>query len=526
LVTQIPPGCPREPEDVTRETYDRVAVQYCETTRVNDTRQAVVSTLADFVEELAPNSRVLVLGAGDGRDAALLLAAGHRVVCVDYSTSMLALCRAAAPTAEMWQEDMRSLALEPASFDAVWASACLYHVQKRHLPGILSQILHGLKPHGRAYLNLRLGSGEVLEPHPRSFPEGGPRFYAYYDVEEALALVHRFFVARIRTADPALRDYVELWLIKLEQPSNSMELFADVQLSCRVGELGPSQWVATVHRLLGDAPERAVLAGFGGSSKEAREDLASRIRAKFTMALGEASLVQFLAAALRWTWSAGSVGVRIVRLSAVLVVTLVLSVFFVDIEKLRQNFQSVSDIARPRQEVSVVPDGFLNEAFFKERLSECQRRFWAAGTSFRTLVTGNRDALMDVVTKGECDVEIVLLDPSSPLATEDFMSKFSRTARPKDLEESIQRFSGPNGVLKSTPARHKHRLWTAEYAPIVPMVVVDDLVYVSFLTRVDRQGEQSSYQGPYFIVNANSNVGRRLIRHFDELRASAHEIQY
>lgn len=51
----------------------------------------------EALARLAPGSRVLELGCGDGTTAALLAEAGHDVVGVDASPAMAALARARAP---------------------------------------------------------------------------------------------------------------------------------------------------------------------------------------------------------------------------------------------------------------------------------------------------------------------------------------------------------------------------------------------------------------------------------------------
>lgn len=201
-----------DPETATRETYDRIAADYCRTTPAPAVRGVIVRAALEFLAFLTDPSRILVLGAGDGRDATIFLRGGHSTTLLDYSMSMIRLARALVPSARIVQGDVRFLPFAPATFDAVWASACLYHVRRSWLPGIATAIYHLLRPGGVIYLNLRRGSGETLDPRPRSYSHGGPRFYAFYGDDEALAIMNGFEILEQRTSDPVLgEDYLQLW---------------------------------------------------------------------------------------------------------------------------------------------------------------------------------------------------------------------------------------------------------------------------------------------------------------------------
>ncbi|MGA2055212.1 MAG: class I SAM-dependent methyltransferase [Bradyrhizobium sp.] len=46
------------------------------------------------------------------------------------------------------------------AYDGVWASACLLHVPKEELSGILARIHHALKPAGVFYASFKAGEGD------------------------------------------------------------------------------------------------------------------------------------------------------------------------------------------------------------------------------------------------------------------------------------------------------------------------------------------------------------------------------
>jgi len=199
-------------ERITRETYDRIAVPYCSRTNTGRMRPRILVAEDAFERLLRRRSKILILGAGDGRDAELFIDRGHRCVLLDYSLPMLALAGKRVPLGIRILADIRELPFSSESFDAVWASACLYHLRHCSLPTVLSQIHELLRLDGYFYCNLRTGTGEYLDPAPRSFPEGGPRFYAFYSCSQIAPLFAAFQLIRVLDQDEVLgRDYLQVW---------------------------------------------------------------------------------------------------------------------------------------------------------------------------------------------------------------------------------------------------------------------------------------------------------------------------
>lgn len=106
--------------DATRRFFDAIAPRYDRVyARSRDELRARMTKLLAL---LGPPRDVLDLGVGTGPELHHLLDAGHRVVGVDVSEKMIALCnRRARPirciSADFWQ----GLPAEDASFDAVIA---------------------------------------------------------------------------------------------------------------------------------------------------------------------------------------------------------------------------------------------------------------------------------------------------------------------------------------------------------------------------------------------------------------------
>ncbi|KAJ3347558.1 hypothetical protein HDU83_002021 [Entophlyctis luteolus] len=123
--------------------------------------------LADMAPHLLPNSRVLCLAEGEGRNALFLASLGHTVHCVDMSAVGLAKAQAAAKARSLDSRvtiqvaDLAEFEFRDSSWDAVVSIWC-------HLPMPLRAKVHAgvvrcLVPGGflilEAYTPLNVGRG-------------------------------------------------------------------------------------------------------------------------------------------------------------------------------------------------------------------------------------------------------------------------------------------------------------------------------------------------------------------------------
>lgn len=202
-------------EAITKETYNRTAKDYSFHAHAAFFRQWISASLADFDRFLQPKAMVLILGCGSGKDACFFIEKGHTCILLDYSVAMLEIAKLELPGVPSILADIRWLPFTKGRLDGVWASTCLYHIRKESIQRVIEGVFDTLKPGGLFYLNLRAGAEEKLDPAPRSFPFGGPRFYAFYSEEEVMHLAGGFEVLKFLTTDSASgRDYFQLWLKK------------------------------------------------------------------------------------------------------------------------------------------------------------------------------------------------------------------------------------------------------------------------------------------------------------------------
>ena len=95
---------------------------------------------------LSDGQRILELGCGAGNHAAVMLAEGFVLRATDGSPEMaeVASRRINHPVEPMLFDELR----DREAYDGVWASACLLHVPRDELAGIIGRIHRALKPAG------------------------------------------------------------------------------------------------------------------------------------------------------------------------------------------------------------------------------------------------------------------------------------------------------------------------------------------------------------------------------------------
>jgi len=139
-------------DETTLQFYRRNAESYAAWAKGPSTR------LTGFLGLLPAGASVLELGCGAGNHAAEMLARGFVLHATDGSPEMaeIASRRLNHPVATMRFEELE----KSQAFDGVWANACLLHVPKEELAGILARIHRALKTGGVFYASYKAGDGD------------------------------------------------------------------------------------------------------------------------------------------------------------------------------------------------------------------------------------------------------------------------------------------------------------------------------------------------------------------------------
>ena len=206
--------------ELTTATYDRAAANYAE--RNAELRPHWREWMERFVDLLAENEArhpipdlgrpgdditleeylsyvpALDAGCGTGRDARALAGYGLPVLGVDLSQGMLDEAGARTPrrldrgSVRYALMDLRRLELPDACCRGVWCSATLLHIPKRTAPraaGELARVARGGAPVAVFLKQREREVEEELVPYPIPGVAEMPRFYAYYEPEEARGLL-------------------------------------------------------------------------------------------------------------------------------------------------------------------------------------------------------------------------------------------------------------------------------------------------------------------------------------------------
>jgi SAM-dependent methyltransferase len=138
-------------DDETLQFYRQNAQAYAEWAKGPSAR------LSGFLALVPPAGSILELGCGAGNHSAKMLAAGFAVRATDGSPEMAAIAarRLGHPVETMLFHELD----EFEAYDGVWASACLLHVPRDELAGILRRIRNALKPSGTFYASFKIGEG-------------------------------------------------------------------------------------------------------------------------------------------------------------------------------------------------------------------------------------------------------------------------------------------------------------------------------------------------------------------------------
>jgi SAM-dependent methyltransferase len=153
-------------DDDTLQFYRRNAEAYAGWAKAPSTR------LVGFLALLPPGGSILELGCGAGNHSAQMLSRGFRMRITDGSPEMaeIAARRLNHPVEAMLFHELD----ERGAYDGVWASACLLHVPRDELAGILSRIHRALKGDGLFYASYKMGDHDGRDSLGRYYNYASP----------------------------------------------------------------------------------------------------------------------------------------------------------------------------------------------------------------------------------------------------------------------------------------------------------------------------------------------------------------
>lgn len=124
------------------------------------------AALESFISALPPKAHVLDLGCGPGQHARAMMDHGHSVDAIDATPAFVEAATALGVTARVATfDDITS----HNAYDGIWASFSLLHAPRADVPRHLKALARALKPGGRFFLGMKIGTGEERDSIGRHY---------------------------------------------------------------------------------------------------------------------------------------------------------------------------------------------------------------------------------------------------------------------------------------------------------------------------------------------------------------------
>lgn len=183
--------------DVTLETYERSAAELAHTFMQTGARVDDIERAFSFANAARGELRVLELGCGDGRDAAVIAPQVQSYKGVDYSGNLLELARSRGiEGADFEVADMRGEVFsEHDEFDIIFGFASLLHLNGEELSKLFSSSADALSQGGIWYASMRYADSYSTYTRSEAL---GDRVYYLYHPDEVLELAGDRFTEEYR----------------------------------------------------------------------------------------------------------------------------------------------------------------------------------------------------------------------------------------------------------------------------------------------------------------------------------------
>lgn len=170
--------------EITIQSYDKIANDYLERNR---DRSVIQVDIDRFTKFLKSDDIIIDIGCGPGFDAAIFREKGFKVFALDRSTEMINRGRQEFHESFV-QADMRHLPFRN-RVNALWVNASLLHLQRKDVPGTLSEFYNALQKHGILFISVKEGKGEGWDSC--SFDGDTSRWFTYWEDSQLDMLLHQ-----------------------------------------------------------------------------------------------------------------------------------------------------------------------------------------------------------------------------------------------------------------------------------------------------------------------------------------------
>lgn len=172
-------------KETVRSGYNKIADSYlAQRSRESEN----VRLLNDFIDLLAPKSRVLDAGCGAGIPIAQMLAGQFDVIGVDFSEAQIELARKNVPNAHFICDDMTLLDFPDGSLDGICSYYAIIHVPREEHEALLGNFHRMLRTGG--VVLLCLGAEEIVDDIDEDYL-GTPMYWSHYGTDTYIKMLKR-----------------------------------------------------------------------------------------------------------------------------------------------------------------------------------------------------------------------------------------------------------------------------------------------------------------------------------------------
>lgn len=168
---------------IVQSGYDNIADRYL---AERDRDAENVRLLNDFIELLAPNSKVLDAGCGAGIPIAQILAEHFDVIGVDFSEAQIERATKNVPNARFYCQGMTEINLPGESLDGICSYYAIIHIPREEHAALFANFHRMLRTGGVALLCL--GAEDLADDIDEDFL-GTRMYWSHYNSETYLKML-------------------------------------------------------------------------------------------------------------------------------------------------------------------------------------------------------------------------------------------------------------------------------------------------------------------------------------------------
>jgi len=166
-------------KQINKETYNKIASSY----GAGHFAHFWIEEF-DFYKSIIDGKKVIDLGCGAGRDAAVFVENGFDYTGIDISEEMLKVASERVPKGKFQQLDFSKTSFQDGEFDGFWAAASFLHIPKKDVAGVLQEAKRIIKSGGIGFISVKekIGIDEGMIDENKY--GGISRYFSFYTQDE------------------------------------------------------------------------------------------------------------------------------------------------------------------------------------------------------------------------------------------------------------------------------------------------------------------------------------------------------